>query len=63
MAIHGIHASTEIDSLKIENCTLKRIFKKSTKQPTNTIQITTDDETTYSKLLKDGTYKFGVTPV
>ncbi|RNA32558.1 RNA-directed DNA polymerase from mobile element jockey-like [Brachionus plicatilis] len=59
MAIHGIHPSTDFDSLKIENCTLKRIFKKSTKQPTNTIQITTDYESTYSKLLKDGKYKFG----
>ncbi|RNA32533.1 hypothetical protein BpHYR1_024965 [Brachionus plicatilis] len=60
MAIHGIHATTD---LKIENCTLKRIFKKSTKQPTNTIQITTDDESIYSKLLKDGKYKFGYSSV
>ncbi|RNA22983.1 reverse transcriptase [Brachionus plicatilis] len=63
MAIHGIHASTDVDSLKIENCILKRIFKKSTKQPTNTIQITTDDESTYSRLLKEGKYKFGYSSV
>ncbi|RNA10844.1 hypothetical protein BpHYR1_014617 [Brachionus plicatilis] len=63
MAIHGIHASTDVDSLKIENCTLKRNFKKSTKQPTKTIQITTDDESTYSKLLKYGKYKFGYSSV